>query len=140
MRYIGVTHYTASAHDNLARLIEREPVDFLQVNYSIAEPEAAASLLKAAQDKGVAVLVNRPFQEGEMMRRVRERELPPVAKELGCGSAAQLFLKWILAEPAVTCVLCGTRKAAHVADNLGAARGPLPDATQRRQIEDWYRA
>ena len=140
VRYLGVTHYTASAHENLARLIEREKVDFLQVNYSIAEPEAGASLLELAQDKGVAVLVNRPFQEGEMMRRVKDRSLPPVAKELGCDSAAQLFLKWILANAAVTCVLCGTRKAAHVADNLGAARGALPDAAQRKAIEDWYRA
>ena len=140
VRYVGITHYSASAHEGVARYLEREPVDFLQINYSIAEPEAGASLLKLAQDKGVAVLINRPFQEGEMMARVKDRALPPVAKELGCDSAAQLFLKWILAEPAVTCVLCGTRKAAHVADNLAAARGPLPDKAQRRAIEEWYRA
>jgi len=140
VRYVGVTHYTASAHEELARTLEREKVDFLQVNYSIAEPEAAQRLLGVARDRGVAVLVNRPFQEGEMIGRVKGRALPPVAQDLGCTSAAQLFLKWILAEPAVTCVLCGTRKAAHVADNLAAAQGSLPDAAQRRAIEDWYRA
>ena len=140
VRYVGVTHYTASAHEELARTIEREKVDFLQVNYSIAEPEAARRLLGVARDRGVAVLVNRPFQEGEMIGRVKGRALPPVAKALECTSAAQLFLKWIVAEPAVTCVLCGTRKAAHVADNLAAAQGRIPDAAERRAIEDWYRA
>jgi aryl-alcohol dehydrogenase-like predicted oxidoreductase/cytochrome b subunit of formate dehydrogenase len=139
VRYVGVTHYTASAHEELARTLERESVDFLQVNYSIAEPEAAQRLLGVARERGVAVLVNRPFQEGEMMRRVKGRALPPVAAELGCTSAAQVFLKWILAEPAITCVLCGTRKAEHVSDNLGAAQGRLPDAAQRRAIEAWYR-
>jgi diketogulonate reductase-like aldo/keto reductase len=139
VRYIGVTHYTESAHAELGRALERERPDFLQVNYSLAEPEAGQRLLAQARERGVAVLVNRPFAEGAMFRQARDRTLPPVATELGCASAAQLFLKWILAEPAVTCVLCGTRDPAHVADNLAAGSGPLPDAAQRRAIEDWYR-
>ena len=139
VRYVGITHYTASAHAELGRVMERERPDFVQVNYSLAEPEAGARLLDQARERGVAVLVNRPFAEGAMFGQVRGRELPSVAAELGCTSAAQLFLKWILAHPAVTCVLCGTRDPAHVSDNLAAGAGALPDAAQRRAIEDWFR-
>lgn len=133
VRFIGVTHYTASAHAELERMLPR--VDFLQVNYSLAEPQAGNRLLAAAATAGVAVIINRPFAEGAMFARVKGKPLPDFAGEIGCTSWAQVFLKWILANPAVTCVIPGTRSATHVADNIGAARGALPDAAMRKRIE-----
>jgi diketogulonate reductase-like aldo/keto reductase len=134
VRHIGITHYHAGAHIDLERCLERHPVDFLQVNYSLAEPDADHRLLRAAADRGVAVIVNRPFAAGAMFRAVRGRVVPAWAKEIGCASWAQVFLKWILSHPAVTCVIPATRDPAHVADNLAAAAGPLPDASMRGQI------
>lgn len=133
VRYVGVTHYTASAHADLERMLPK--VDFLQVNYSLAEPQAGQRLLAAAAAAGVAVIINRPFAEGTMFAQVKGKPLPGFAAEIGCNSWAQLFLKWILANPAVTCVIPGTRSARHVEDNLGAARGLLPDAAMRKRIE-----
>lgn len=138
IRYLGITHYQASAHDELERAMRAVRPDFLQVNYSLGEPEAANRLLPAARDLGVAVLVNRPFTQGGMLDRVRGKPLPAVAEELGCQSAAQLFLKWVLGEPAVTVTLVGTRKARHAIENLQAAGPPIPDARQRRDIESWF--
>ena len=140
LRYLGVTHYLVSAHSELERVIRREKPDFLQVNYSIAEPEAGARLLPLARDLGVAVLVNRPFTKGAMIDRAAGRRLPPVAAELGCRSAAQLFLKWVLGDPAVTVVLAATRNPRHSAENLAAASGGVPNAGQRRAIEGWFAA
>jgi diketogulonate reductase-like aldo/keto reductase len=134
VRYAGVTHYTAEGQAELERVLRTEPVDALQVNYSPAEPEAERRLLPLAQDRGVAVVVNRPFAEGALLGRLRGRPLPGWAAELGCRSWAQAILKWILADPAVTCVVPATSRAEHVADNLGAAREPLPDAALRRRI------
>jgi aryl-alcohol dehydrogenase-like predicted oxidoreductase len=138
IRYLGVTHYHAAAHADLEALVKRGDIDFVQVNYSLAEPEAERRLLGAAAAAGTAVIVNRPFAEGAMFRRVRDRALPPWAKEAGCASWAQLFLKWILAHPAVTCVIPGTRNPRHVADNLGAMSGPLPDAALRRRMAEHF--
>lgn len=134
VRYVGITHYTASAHATLEKMVKRGGIDFLQINYSIAEPQAGTRLLPAAAAAGVAVIVNRPFAEGALMQRVKGRPLPGFAAELGATSWAQLFLKWILADPAVTVVIPGTRNPRHVADNLAAARGPLPDAAMRARI------
>jgi diketogulonate reductase-like aldo/keto reductase len=136
VRFIGVTHYTASAHDALARQIERGGIDFVQVNYSIAEPEAATSLLPLAAGKGVAILVNRPFAEGALFRRVGNNPLPDFAAGLGCTSWAQLFLKWIVAHPAVTAVLPATRNPQHLADNLASGIGQLPDDAMRKRIAE----
>ncbi|HEX5816886.1 MAG TPA: aldo/keto reductase, partial [Methylomirabilota bacterium] len=105
IRYLGVTHYTASAHGELESVIRTEPLDFVQLNYSLAERDAERRLLPLAADRGVAVLVNRPFAEGGLFRRVRGRAVPPWAAEIGCQTWAQLFLKWIVAQPAVTCVI-----------------------------------
>lgn len=134
VRHVGVTHYQASAHHELERIIAGGGVDFLQVNYSLAEPEAERRLLRRAADLGVAVIVNRPFAEGALFARVRNRPLPDWAAELGCDSWAQCFLKWILAHPAVTCVIPGSRNPRHVAENLAAARAPLPDAALRSRM------
>lgn len=138
VRYVGVTHYAARAHAELERVIRRERPDFLQVNYSLAEPEAGARLLPAARELGVAVLANRPFTTGSMIQRAAGQALPPVAAELGCRSAAQLFVKWVLGDPAVTVVLAATRNPRHAAENLAAASGPVPDAHRRKAIADWF--
>lgn len=138
LHWIGVTHYQAGAHAELARWLQRDAVDSLQVNYSLAEPEAGKWLLPAAREAGKLVLINRPFAEGRMFARSHGQPLPGVAAELGCASAAQLFLKWIAADPAVHVVLTGTRKPRHIADNLAGARGPFPDATQRTAIARWW--
>lgn len=127
VRYIGVTHYHRNAHAALEKLVTTVELDFIQINYSIAEPEAAQRLLPAALDRGVAVIVNRPFAEGAMFSRVRGRTPPAEWRDAyGVASWSQAFLKWILTNPAVTCVIPGTRNAAHVLDNLAAATGPLP--------------
>jgi diketogulonate reductase-like aldo/keto reductase len=138
VRYVGVTHYHAGAHADLEKIIRPGDVDFVQVNYSLAEPEADRRLLAAAAESRTAVIVNRPFAEGAMFRRVGDKPLPEWAKEIGCASWAQYFLKWILAHPAVTCAIPGTRSAMHIADNLGAARGPLPDEAARRRMKSYF--
>jgi len=138
VRYIGVTHYLASAHEELERVIRREHPDFLQINYSLAEPQAGTRLLPAARGLGIAVLINRPFTKGAMLDRAAGRPLPPVAAELGCRSAAQLFIKWVLGDAAVTVVLTGTRNPQHAAENLEAASGAMPDEMQRAAIQAWF--
>ncbi len=136
VRYIGVTHYTASAYPAVERVLLREKLDFLQVNYSLAEREAEARILPLAREKGVAVLVNRPFAGGEALKRVLSRPLPDWAAELDCSSWPQFFLKWILANPAVTCAIPATGKRAHLDDDLDAAFGRLPDQKLRRRMAE----
>jgi diketogulonate reductase-like aldo/keto reductase len=140
LRYLGVTHYHAGAHAELEKAIRKGGIDFVQVNYSLAEPQAESRLLDAARDSGTAVIVNRPFAEGALFSRVKGRPLPGFAAEIGCDSWAQLFLKWIIAHPAITCAIPGTRDPKHVSDNLGALRGPLPDAALRKRISEYLRA
>jgi aryl-alcohol dehydrogenase-like predicted oxidoreductase len=137
VRYIGITHYHAEAHADLERLLKTREWDFAQFNYSLAEPEAEARLLPACAELGVAVVVNRPFAEGALFRRVRGRQLPPWAAELDCASWAQFFLKWILSHPAVTCAIPGTSRVAHLEDNLRAGAGRMPDAATRRRMKEY---
>jgi len=134
VRYVGVTHYTSSAYDELERVLRSETLDFVQVNYSLGERDAERRILPLARDRGVAVLANRPFAEGGLFQRVRGQALPPWAAELDCESWAQLFLKWILAHPAVTCVIPATSRPQHLADNMKAGTGPLPDAATRDRM------
>jgi aryl-alcohol dehydrogenase-like predicted oxidoreductase len=134
VRYLGVTHYHAGAHAELEKFIRPGDIDFVQFNYSLAEPEAERRLLRAAADSRTAVIVNRPFAEGALFSRVKGKPLPAWAGEIGCASWAQFFLKWILGQPAVTCAIPGTRNPKHVADNLGAASGPVPDEAMRRKM------
>jgi aryl-alcohol dehydrogenase-like predicted oxidoreductase len=138
VRYIGVTHYTASGHAGLEAAIRTHRPDFVQLNYSLAEREAERRLLPLAQAEGVAVLVNRPLGQGRMLGRVQGRPLPGWAREIDCESWAQVFLKFILSHPAVTSVIPGTRNAKHLADNLGAARGRLPDAALRARMVEYF--
>jgi diketogulonate reductase-like aldo/keto reductase len=134
IRFLGVTHYTSSAYDELERVLRSEPLDFVQVNYSLGEREAERRILPLARERGIAVLVNRPFSEGGLFRRVRGQPLPAWAAEAGCASWAQIFLKWILAHPAVTCVIPATSRPQHLADNMGAGTGALPDAVTRDRM------
>ncbi|MBI2206108.1 MAG: aldo/keto reductase [Candidatus Rokubacteria bacterium] len=134
IRYLGITHYTASGYDELERVLRSEPLDVVQVNYSLGEREAERRILPLARDRGVAVLVNRPFSEGNLFRRVRGQPLPAWAADAGCESWAQIFLKWILAHPAVTCVIPATSKPQHLVDNMRAGTGALPDAAMRDRM------
>jgi len=134
VRYIGVTHYQLGAFAELERIVAKEGVDFVQLPYSIVTREAEARLLPAAAAAGVAVLVMRPFEEGELFARVRGKPLPPWAADFDCGSWAQFFLKFILAHPAVTCPIPATANPRHLADNLAAAHGRLPDEPTRKKM------
>jgi diketogulonate reductase-like aldo/keto reductase len=134
IRYLGVTHYTASAYDELERVLRREPLDFVQVNYSLGEREAGRRILPLARERAIAVIVNRPFAEGGLFQRVRGRALPEWAAEIECESWAQFFLKWILAHPAVTCAIPGTGRPEHVVDNMRAGMGKLPDDATRARM------
>ena len=134
LRYVGVTHYVSSAYDELEAVLRAEPLDFVQVNYSLGERESERRILPLARERGVAVLVNRPFAEGALFSRVRGKPVPPWAAEIDCDSWAQVFLKWILAHPAVTCVIPGTGKPEHLLDNMKAGAGRLPDAAMRERI------
>lgn len=140
IRYLGITHYAASAHAEVERQLKKQKYDFLQINYSLAEPESAQRLLPYCLDKGIAVIANRPFAEGAMFRRVRGKPLPAWAAELGAASWAQYFLKWIVGHPAVTCAIPGTGKPEHVADNVAAGFGALPDEAMRRRMAEHYDA
>jgi aryl-alcohol dehydrogenase-like predicted oxidoreductase len=137
IRYIGITHYAHSSFAMLERLMRTEDVDFVQLPYNVVDRLAEERLLPAAQDTGTAVLVMRPFGEGSVLARVRARPLPALAAELGCTSWAQLLLKFILGHPAVTCPIPATSNVEHVADNLRAGEGPLPDEAMRRKIVEY---
>ena len=134
VRYVGVTHYTSSAYDELERVLRSEPLDFVQVNYSLGEREAERRILPLARDRGVAVLANRPFSEGNLFQRGRDQPLPGWAAALDCESWAQFFLKWILAHTTVTCVIPATSRPQHLIDNMKAGRGTLPDAATRERM------
>ena len=134
VRYIGITHYTEGAYDDLEAAMRRHRLDFIQINASVAEREAERRILPLARERGMAVLINRPFAGGDLFSRVRRLPLPAWAGEIGAESWGQILLKYVLADPAVTCAIPGTRNPRHVLDNLAAARGPLPTAAQRRRI------
>jgi aryl-alcohol dehydrogenase-like predicted oxidoreductase len=137
--YSGITHYRADAHAELERVLAAERFDWLQVNYSLAEPEAGARLLPFCQDRGIAVMVNRPFADGAMFARVRGKALPPWAAELGCASWGQFMLRWIASHPAVTCIIPATSKPQHMADNLAAGHAPLPGEAQRQRMTEYWK-
>ena len=134
VRYIGVTHYTAGAHDAVAAILEAHPVDFVQINYSAIEREAEQRVLPVARERGVAVLANRPFAEGALLRRLRSRPLPAWAAEIDCRSWAEALLKFVVTHPAVTCAIPATSKVEHLRENMRAASGRLPDARLRERI------
>jgi aryl-alcohol dehydrogenase-like predicted oxidoreductase len=134
IRYLGITHYTDSAHDELEAVLRAERWDFVQLNYAADDRAVERRLLPLAAERGTAVLVNQPFGGGGLLRRLASRPLPGWAGEIGCTSWAQLLLKFVLAHPAVTCVVPGTSKPEHLRDNLQAGLGALPDASHLRRL------
>jgi len=127
VRYVGITHYTSSAYGDVEDVLAREPLDFLQINYSVQEREAAQRLLPLAAERGVAVLVNRPLGGGGLMRRLRSKALPAWAGEIGCTTWSQVLLKFALGHPAVTCVIPGSGSPEHMAQNAAAGTGIIPE-------------
>lgn len=134
VRYIGITHYIESAHDDLLEVLGKESVDFVQLNYSVGERNAEKRLLPYCADHGIATLINRPFQRGQLLGRVKGKPLPNWAMATDATSWAQLLLKFILANPAVTAVIPATSNPRYMADNLKAGIGRLPDAALREKI------
>jgi aryl-alcohol dehydrogenase-like predicted oxidoreductase len=139
VRYIGLTHYTDAALPELARILKAEPdIDFVQCAYSLSQRAAERELLPVAAGEGVAVLLNRPLGQGGLFGRVRGRKLPDWARDFDCAGWAEFFLKYVLAEPAVTCVIPATGDPTHMADNLAAGTGRLPDAQQRQRMREFW--
>jgi diketogulonate reductase-like aldo/keto reductase len=133
-RFIGVTHYTAGAQDDVARVIQKRPVDFVQINYSVAEREAERRLLPLCRERGIGVIANRPFASGGLFRALRGKPLPSFAAEIGCTSWAQMLLKFVISHPAITCAIPATSKVEHLRDNMAAMRGEMPDEKMRARI------
>lgn len=140
IKYFGITHYMPGVYPEMIRLVKTAKPDFIQCCYNIASREAEKELLPLAKEKGIAVLINRPFEEGNLFNIVRGHPLPPWAKEYDINTWAQFFLKFILSYPAVTCTIPGTSKAAHLEENLGAATGKLPDEKTRNKMADYFAA
>ncbi len=138
LRYIGITTSRTGQFDDVMKLLKKEPLDFLQINYSLADREAAKRALPLAQDKGIAILVNLPFGRGRLFSAVGNRPLPGWAADFDCTSWAQFFLKYVISHPAVTCAIPGTTKPHHAEDNLGAALGRLPTQRERERQEAWF--
>jgi diketogulonate reductase-like aldo/keto reductase len=138
VRYVGITHYTSSAYAEVEKWLKTGQYDFLQINYSLGERESEKRILPLAAEKGVAVIINRPFAEGALFRKTKGKPLPPWAAELGVQSWAQYFLKWIAGHPAVTCAIPGTGKPEHMRDNLAAGAGTLPDEAARKKMLAYF--
>jgi aryl-alcohol dehydrogenase-like predicted oxidoreductase len=133
-RYVGATHYSASAHAQVAKVMETRPLDFVQINYSVAEPDAEKRILPLALERKIAVIANRPFAGGDTLRRLKGRPLPGWAAEIDCSSWAQVLLKFVVSHPAVTCAIPATSKVSHLRDNMAAGLGRLPDEKLRKRI------
>ncbi|WP_225773705.1 aldo/keto reductase [Inquilinus sp. Marseille-Q2685] len=134
LRYVGITTSEGRRHGEIEQVMRSRPIDFVQITYNILDREVEERILPLAQDRGIAVIVNRPFRQGELIDDFGGEALPGWAGEIGCGSWAQLLLKFVVSHPAVTCAIPATTRADHVRENLGAARGPMPDAAMRRRM------
>ena len=138
VRYVGITVSTKRRYERFIKVMETEPLDFIQVNYSLSEPLSAERILPLARDKGIAVLINRPFWRGRMFRKSKGRRLPPWAAEFDCRSWAQFFLKFSLSHDGVTCAIPGTDRPEYMVDNLRAGMGAMPDKkTQAKMLAYW---
>lgn len=134
IRYVGITTSHNRAHDELVRALKAESFDFVQFSYNIGNRESEKRLLPLAHDKGIATLINRPFQRGRLFRHVKGMPLPPWASEFDCASWGQFFLKFAVSHPAVTCAIPATSKPRHMADNMAAGFGRLPDGAMRKRM------
>lgn len=136
IRYVGVTTSHGRRHEELIRIMKREPLDFVQFTYNALDREAEEALLPLARDRGMAVIINRPFRRGGLFEHIGNAPLPGWAAEIDCANWAQVLLKFIISHPAVTCAIPATRRVDHMRQNLGALHGVLPDAAMRRRIAD----
>jgi len=134
VRYVGITTSEGRRHDLFEQIMRKEPLDFVQLTYNIVDREAEERILPLARDRGMAVIVNRPFQQGALTHRLGDERLPDWAGEIGAASWAQFILKFILSHPAVTVAIPATGRVDHVRENLAAAAGPLPDEAMRRRM------
>ena len=134
LRFVGVTSYAGLRYDDIARIMENHPLDFIQITYNLADREAETRLLPIAKERGVAVIANRPFREGGLINYVKRFPLPAMAAEFGAENWAQFLLKFIISHPALTAAIPATRRVDHMEENMGALRGPLPDAALRAEM------
>ena len=133
VRHVGISTSEGRRHDEVEQIMRSQPLDFVQLTYSLRDRRAEQRLLPLAQERGIAVIANRPFEQGSLLRQLQRHPLPPWAGEWQCTSWAQLALKFVIAHPAVTCAIPATTRVDHVRENLGTARGPLPDVAMRRR-------
>lgn len=140
LRYVGITTSEGRRHREIARVMAEQPIDFVQLTYNILDREAEDRILPLAREKGIAVIANRPFRQGDLIRQVEDAPLPDWLAETGAGNWAQFLLKFIISHPEVTCAIPATTRADHVRENLGAARGVLPDEATRRRMVDYVEA
>jgi diketogulonate reductase-like aldo/keto reductase len=134
LRYVGITTSEGRRHADVERIMRAHPLDFVQVSYNVLDREVENRILPLAQERGIAVIINRPFREGDLVKTIMRKPLPPFAAEIGAHSWAQLILKFIISHRAVTCVIPATTRVDHVQENVGAARDPLPDNALRARI------
>lgn len=134
LRYVGITTSEGRRHTELERAMRTQPIDFVQLSLNLLDREAEQRLLPLAQERGIAVLANRPFREGALLRDLARHKLPGWAAEIGCDGWAQVALKFVVSHPGVTCAIPATSQVAHLRQNMGAARGPLPDAALRARM------
>jgi diketogulonate reductase-like aldo/keto reductase len=137
LRYIGITTSHGRFHSELAGILNREPFDFVQLTYNIGNHNAEP-LLSIARDKGIAVIVNRPYQRGDLFRHVKGKPLPPMAKDIDCSSWGQWFLKYVVSHPAINCVIPATTKVKHMRDNMQGGIGRMPDKKQRAEMLRYF--
>ena len=138
VRYIGITTSHGRRHDALAKVMAKEPFDFVQFTYNLEDREVEQRLLPLAAERGIAVIINRPFDGGSLFRQARGKTLPPWAAEYECRNWAQFFLKFIVSHPAVTCAIPATSQVAHMVENMGAGYGRLPDAGMRQRMIEYF--
>jgi diketogulonate reductase-like aldo/keto reductase len=134
LRYVGATTSEGRRHPEVERILASQPLDFVQVSYSILDREVEDRILPLARQRGIGVIVNRPFRRGELIRRVERSPMPGWAGEIDCANWAQILLKFIVSHPAVTCAIPATSRVEHVRKNLGASYGRLPDEAMRRRM------
>jgi diketogulonate reductase-like aldo/keto reductase len=134
LRYVGITTSEGRRHRDIEAIMRKEPIDFVQVSYNVLDREVEERILPLARERRIGVIVNRPFREGDLLRRIARHPVPAFAAELGATSWAQFILKFIVSHPAVTCVIPATTRIDHVQENMGAAHGALPDAATRTKM------
>lgn len=140
VRYLGITTSHGRRHDDFERIMATEPLDFVQLTYNLIDREVESRLLPLARERGIAVIVNRPFRGGDLFRRIGSEPLPSWSRAAGMNTWAEFFLKYVIAHPSVTCAIPATSKVAHMRENMAALYGPLPDDALRQRMADYVGA